>query len=381
MRSLTPSTPEELAEGLAAAAAAGRRIRLGGAFSKSSMGGPISDADVCVSTQNLNRLRQYEPRDLTISVEAGMPWRELQNLLAENKQMLPLDPPFASQATVGGVVAANTSGPRRRQYGGVRDFVIGMTFATLEGKLIQTGGMVVKNVAGLDMGKLMIGSYGTLAAIATVNFKVIPAPARSLSFCRRFETVDEVFNARDEILRSVLQPSAIDILNPAAAERIGQEGWLLLLRAGGNAALLDRYARELSGFETIEGEAETALWQSIQEFTPAFLDDYPLGTVVRVSSSLQQMKLLAGTLSVPLVARAGTGVGYAHFTKPEEAGEWASRSKGQEWKCVIDFAPESHKEYLMLWPDPGPELATMQRIKQMFDPNNLLNKGRLHGRI
>ena len=92
--------------------------------------------------------------------------------------MIPLDPPFAQDATVGGVLAANQSGPRRRGYGTARDMVIGMTFATLEGKLIQTGGMVVKNVAGLDMAKMMIGSFGTLAAIATVNFRVHPDASR-----------------------------------------------------------------------------------------------------------------------------------------------------------------------------------------------------------
>ena len=90
--------------------------------------------------------------------------------------MVPLDPPFAEAATVGGVVAANSSGPRRRLYGTARDLVIGMQFATLEGKLVQSGGMVVKNVAGLDMAKLMIGSFGTLAAIAVVNFKLLPMP-------------------------------------------------------------------------------------------------------------------------------------------------------------------------------------------------------------
>ncbi len=119
---------------------------------------------------------EYEPRDLTISVEAGLPWREFTSLLAANRQMVPLDPPFAADATVGGVVAANSSGPRRRLYGTARDLVIGMRFATLEGKLVQSGGMVVKNVAGLDMAKLMIGSFGTLAAIAVVNFKLLPAP-------------------------------------------------------------------------------------------------------------------------------------------------------------------------------------------------------------
>ena len=108
--------------------------------------------------------------------------------------MIPLDPPFSDRAaeraafseraTMGGIVAANTSGPRRRLYGSARDMVIGMTFATLEGKLIRTGGMVVKNVAGLDMGKLMIGSFGTLAAIATLNFRLYPSPRERGRSCR-----------------------------------------------------------------------------------------------------------------------------------------------------------------------------------------------------
>src|SRR4029453_5257797 len=94
----------------------------------------------------------------------------------------PTHPPFAEHSTVGGVIATKSSGPRRRLYGTARDLVIGMTFATVEGKLVQSGGMVVKNVAGLDMGKLMIGSFGTLAAIAVVNFKVMPMPELERSF-------------------------------------------------------------------------------------------------------------------------------------------------------------------------------------------------------
>ena len=139
------------------------------------MAGPSPRADgACLDARRCSRVLQYEPHDLTISVEAGLPWCELTRVLAENRQMVPLDPPFADAATVGGVVAANSSGPRRRLYGTARDLVIGMKFATLEGKLVQSGGMVVKNVAGLDMAKLMIGSFGTLAAIAVVNFKLLP---------------------------------------------------------------------------------------------------------------------------------------------------------------------------------------------------------------
>ncbi len=194
---LAPSTPAELAEALRDAASAGLTIALAGNSTKRRMAGPIEPADVAVTTISLRGQLQYEPRDLTISVGAGLSWREVTSLVAEQRQMIPLDPPYGDQATVGGVVAANTSGARRRLYGTARDVVIGMQFATLEGKLVQSGGMVVKNVAGLDMAKLMIGSFGTLAAIAVVNFKLAPMPEVERSFLLAFESLEAANAARD----------------------------------------------------------------------------------------------------------------------------------------------------------------------------------------
>src|SRR5262249_51064228 len=217
---LAPSTPAELAEALRDAAARGQTIALAGDSTKRKMAGPLEPADVTITTLSLRRVVQYEPRDLTVSVGAGLAWRELEHLLAENHQMIPLDPPFADGATVGGVIAANTSGPRRRLYGTARDLVIGMQFATLEGKLVQAGGMVVKNVAGLDMAKLMIGSFGTLAAITTVNFKLQPAPEAERSFLVPFDSLESVVAARDQLLQTQLQPAAIDVLSPGAASGI-----------------------------------------------------------------------------------------------------------------------------------------------------------------
>ncbi len=213
MNTLRPESPEMLAQCLCEAAAGKQTIRLGGNFSKDRLGGPPQPADVTISTLALNRLLQYDPRDLTISVQAGMPFAELERILAEHRQMLPLDPGWGAESTVGGVVAANISGPRRRLYGTARDMIIGMTFATLEGKLVNSGGMVVKNVAGLDMAKLMIGSFGTLAGIAVVNFKVFPVPAESRTFVMEFATAAEAFAERDRILRGALQPMALDLVN------------------------------------------------------------------------------------------------------------------------------------------------------------------------
>src|ERR1039457_1560165 len=235
-----PQTPGELAAALGEAAAHGRTISLAGHDSKRLMAAPTAPAECAITTTGLNRVIEYEPRDLTISVEAGLPWRELTTLTARSRQMAPLDPPFAREATVGGVIASNGSGPRRRLYGTARDLVIGMKFATLEGKIVQSGGMVVKNVAGLDMAKLMIGSFGTLAAIAVVNFKLVPAPEAEQSFLLPFRSLDEAIAARNQVLASPLQPVAIDLLNPAAARSFGGDRWLLAVRAAGNVRSEER---------------------------------------------------------------------------------------------------------------------------------------------
>jgi glycolate oxidase FAD binding subunit len=218
--------------------------------------------------------------------------------------------------------------------------IIGMTFATLEGKLVQSGGMVVKNVAGLDMAKLMVGSFGTLAAMASVNFKVSPMPEASRSFVAEFATATEAFALRDRILTSALQPAAIDIVNWPA-------GFRLLLRAQGNARVLDRFVRELPEAKV----ADDSAWDQIREFTPRFLDANPCGGVVAMSMKLSEMCVAIEKLTVPAIARAGSGVIHAHYFENTPPSEWAG-----------DF-------------------EMMERVKLMFDPERLLNRGRLYGRI
>lgn len=369
MEILIPQSTGDLAGLLAESASAGRTIHLGGQFTKNRMAGPIQPADVCISTGALSSVLQYEPRDLTISVQAGISFASLSALLAENNQMIPLDPPFFDRASVGGVVAANSSGSRRRLYGTARDLVIGMEFATLEGKLVKTGGMVVKNVAGLDMGKLMIGSFGTLAAITTVNFKLTPIPEESAAYVLSFAELDDAMNCRDEILKGVMQPAALDLLNPKASDIMGLDGWCLIVQVCGNSKVIARYQKELSNPASLPAES----LEELREFTPKFLAVLPQGTVVRISSTLTQLKTIMNDLDVPLISRAGSGVTYAYFSSAEEA---ILPGKG-----VIEFSPESKKSALDLWPDPGSDFAIMKKVKHMFDPKNLLNVGRLYGRI
>ena len=347
------------------------------------MAGPIAEAEVHVSTSALNRVIAYEPNDLTISVEAGLPWSDLIALLASHRQTIPLDPPFFDKATVGGVVASNCSGPRRRLYGTARDLVIGMTFATLEGKLVQSGGMVVKNVAGLDMAKLMIGSFGTLAAIASVNFKLTPMLETERSFLLPFADVSSAIAARNQILRSPLQPTAIDLLNPAAGASLGRRSFLLAIRAGGNAAVVERYEREftpLADGVALDGDRQETLWNHIREFTPMFLEAHPEGAVVRVSCTLKEVGAIMASFEGPAIARAGSGVCYGYFGDVRVATAWLRSSEARASKAVIEFAPAAAKAGVELWPSRG-DFEIMQRIKRLFDPLNLLNRGRLYGRI
>lgn len=346
------TTPEQMAEALGRAATAGKSIRIGNA--------PVS-ADVTLSACGMRRVLQYEPKDLTISVEAGMKFAELSALLESNQQMIPLDPPWHDEATIGGVLAANLSGPRRRLYGTARDLVIGMSFATVEGKLVQSGGMVVKNVAGLDMAKLLIGSFGTLAVITTANFKLIPIPTDGGTLLYEFATVEQAFAMRDRILKSQLQPAAMDVLNPAAAERCGLRGWTLLLEA---AALPSRFEREFGG-----QRVDPAVWAQVREITSRFLAEEPNGIVARYSTTHTAMPGLVARLNGPAVARAGNGVIYAYLRDPSKIVRDAPH--------VLEHAPDGVDR----WPSPGPDFATMQRIKQMMDPKGLLNQGMLYGRI
>jgi len=344
-----PETVAQLAEALRTAAQAHRTIHFGGNFTKDRIGGPVSAADETISTSVMQRLLKYEPRDLTISVEAGMPWEILERTLAESGQMLPLDPAFSNEkATVGGVIAANQSGPLRRLYGAARDMVIGMTFVTLEGQEIRTGGNVVKNVAGLDMGKLMIGSFGTLAAIASVNFKVFPIPRASRTFVLEFSTAAEAFAERDRILRGQMPPAAIDLVNWGTRTN---DGFRLLIRAMGTPAVVERFTREFAHANRLDGDEQTAAWREVREFTPRFLDAHPEGGVVTIPCSLTEMREVVDKIKVPFVARAGSGVVYAHYAAQPPA------------ITVRDDA------------------EMMKNVKRMFDPENLLNRGRLHGYV
>ena len=395
---VAPSSLIELSALLQDCGSAKKTVELGGSFTKRAMGGEIAEAGIVLSTRKLNRIIAYEPKDLTISVEAGMTFRELREALAANGQFLPLDPPFSENATIGGIVASNSSGPLRRRYGTARDMVIGMKFVTLEGNTVQSGGMVVKNVTGLDMGKLMIGSFGTLACMAIVNFKIFPKPNESLTCAFAASSLGTVLELRKEILRGVLQPNAIDLLN-AAAVRLGgihlPEGYSLLIEASGNRATVERFEREfgelarqrgVTDFLVFEEEEATRCWRGVQELPSAALAADPEMHVVRISTIPARIGDIvaagsAGERSRPLLVRAGNAVGYIYCSGVDDARECLNAARSQGFAAVVEYAPVGQKNALEQWAAPGPAFEVMRRIKDDLDPDHLLNPGRLFNRL
>ena len=386
MQLIRPESADALAQVLRDASEARQTILLRGAGSKDAMGGPLAVADLDVRLDKLSGVLQYEPRDLTISVAAGTPWHELTSILAGEGQMLPLDPPCAATATVGGIVASNCSGPRRRLFGTARDVVIGMTLATLDGNVLKAGGMVVKNVAGLDTQKTIIGSFGTLAAMAAVNFRVAPAPEASRTFLLVCRTAEECAAARDRVLTGVLRPAAVDALNPAAArfcglDAHGLDGFVLAVHAGGSESVLARYAKELAGANVLEGGAESNFWRAVQEFAPAWVDAVPERAVVRVAHPMSALAQVLSSTSGPCVARAGNGVSYLAFEGVPELRAWIEETSAQEWTRVVEWSGAEVRGAVELWPSPGSDFTLMERLKLLFDPQRLLNPGRLYGRL
>jgi glycolate oxidase FAD binding subunit len=282
------------------------------------------------------------------------------------------------------VVAANVSGSRRRLYGTARDLVIGMTFATMDGKLVQTGGMVVKNVAGLDMGKLMIGSFGTLAAIASVNFKVVPRPPFSRTVLCSFDDIKAAMAVRDAALRGTLGPVAVDVLNPILTATMNLKGFVLALLFAGSEAVIERSHREAESFgpgRALSLEEEQRFWHSVRNATPRHMEKFKEGAVARVSTTLAACGEALASVEGAGHAHAASGIVRAWFSRPDAAARWLSACVARGWKGVIEFSSESARSNLTLWPAPGGDVEIMKRIKRMFDPEGLLNSGRFYGRI
>jgi len=378
---VTPSTGEELANALKAADAAELKVAPVGGGTQLDLGMPPTRLDVAIETTNLNRVVEYEPADLTITVEAGMRLAELQRILGENGQFLALDPPLEDAATIGGVIATNASGPLRFAYGSARDLVIGTRVANPDGTVTHAGGRVVKNVAGYDLNKLYIGSLGTLAIVVELSFKLAPIPPALATLAGTFGDSGGVRTLLGQVVRSPLAPIAIELTGSRE----------VVFRLGGYPQAVERQVRELSALIVSSGGQVGELdWDALrQQRLAARRRDVVLKTAVPISAAAMAVDILERRLDGlgPTVwAHAGNGVAYAACNAPMESSAIAAarsevQALGSNASLVVERCPTALKTELDVWGEPGPSVALMRAIKAKLDPRNTLNPGRYVGGI
>ena len=241
-----PGSSEDVAAVVQQAAAAGLPIMPWGGGTAAAVGATSARAGLVLGLKRLDRLVEHEPGDLTATVEAGMTFDALQSALRARGQWLSLDPPDGDRATVGGVIAADASGPRRHLYGTVRDLLIGLTVVTADGAIVRGGGKVVKNVAGYDLPKLFVGAYGTLGIVVEATFKLRPLAEEERLLAVTFDRLKDCGAAVRALLASDLLPNAVEIVDAAAGASLGLGAAALLVGFDGLPEQVDAQARELA---------------------------------------------------------------------------------------------------------------------------------------
>ncbi|HET6422833.1 MAG TPA: FAD-binding oxidoreductase [Planctomycetaceae bacterium] len=392
-----PATASELQRFLAenAAGAKERLCPVGGRTALHyGVGHPVTRR---IDLRDLSKVIDYPARDMTVTVEAGIRVAALQKLLATERQQLPIDIAQAERATIGGALTTNTNGPRRFGAGTFRDYVIGITAMTAAGQVFHGGGRVVKNVAGYDLCKLLVGSRGSLAVVTQVTLKLRPRPETIAWWWISFEMFAEVENVLERLLTSAARPSAVELLNPSAAKLVSTAARLTLPTNGPVLAIavegtprevewqLEVLRKEVVAFgvqslEQLRDADAAALLETLTEF-PVCADD-PL----TFQANLRPSRCVAfaeeaARLGVAVQCHAGNGLVIGQLPEETATAEHAARlldplrqrARDADGNLLILHCDEEWKAALPMGGDPEPAWPLMDRVKRQLDPHGLLN--------
>jgi len=330
---------------------------------------PALSVDADLSLAELSGVLEYDPSEFTFTALAGTPIAEVEKLLAEHGQYLPFDPPLVkSGATLGGTVAAGLSGAGRYRYGGVRDFLMGVRIVNGDGELVRGGGKVVKNVAGFELPKLMVGSLGRYGIMVELSFKVFPSPAATATIGVDFPNLAATLEMMERLTVSPLDLACLDLEPPSR----------LWIRMGGLAESLPKRVERLRGLiggsgtiVDVPDDAETALWKDARDL--AWLpENHGLVKLPLVPSQIPEAEESLASCESPVPRRYSVGGNVLWLAWPQELPP----SRLDEILAALD------RPALALsgnWPNPllgsHPENAFADRLLRVFDP-----KGRFRQR-
>ncbi|WIG57727.1 MAG: Glycolate dehydrogenase, FAD-binding subunit GlcE [Ktedonobacterales bacterium] len=408
-----PTDVDGVSAALAVAAELGAAVVPWGSGSRQALGYPPRRYDLALSLTRLQQALAYDPADLTISVQAGITHARLAGRLAEEGQMLPLDVSLPERATLGGTLATATTGLRRARYGAPRDFVLGLRVVDAHGTITKTGGRVVKNVTGYDMGKLYLGSLGTLGVIVEANLKLLPAPETETTQLAIFPEPEQAFASLDALNALALQPAALVAVQVGAVPELVElapahrDYVLLAARLAGPAAAVRRAAREAEGalsasgartLLTLDTDGHATFWSALERFAQAATRT-PNETLLRVTALpaecervIALARTAADTAGCALTWLADTAAGATWLRLHGTTGNTSDNAAFglaldrvlqallRHWKHVqVQDCPPALKRLLPIWGAESPAFSLMRTIKQSFDPAGLLNPGRAIG--
>lgn len=387
-----PTSGEQLAAALADLTARGERVMVSGHGSRSSLGALVARPHCTLSTAALDDVVHYEPGDLTITVGAGMPLATLTELLAANDQLLATQT-YRRQGTVGGLVASAADGALAAGYGTVRDVVIGAAIAYTDGSLARARGRVVKNVAGYDVPRLMVGSMGTLGVLTEVSFKLQPAAPRSVSLVAGFATPNDALEAATRLMGEPWEPVFVDLLLGACTPQ-------LAFGFDGHRERIDGLVQASQSLLARAGCLGQELLEDAEDLTLRTRLDDPVahganggdallrwwGRPAELPSTLE--RLLAPRddgLIVRLDVRPQLGQVFASLAHSDHAAMYAAttmllKQLRRTGSAVLLAAPDAlRKDANTVWGPPPADFVLMTQVKAALDPDRTLVAGRFVG--
>jgi glycolate oxidase FAD binding subunit len=375
--------------------------------------------DIVLSTGRLNRTTDRDCENLTLSAESGLTLGEVQQGLAKvgKGYFLPLDPPFTDKATLGGIVATNSSGPKRLLYGTARDMMIGAKAVFPNGDIVVSGGKTVKNVSGYDMCKLLIGSYGTLGILCEMTFKLLPLPEKEATLLLSFAKLEEADGFAREMRGSQLIPSSLEIFNAKAVQKMRYSvsmppngNYLVAVGLEGVAESIDRQVSEMSEMAkkhgvleavTLGSDKHLAFWVAIRDFTYGLTQEHPNAISLKSNFLISKSgEMLGGYeeiaqglgIDCAFISHAGNGILYSHILpgkrfrpKAESFVELIEKLTAEAVKygggLVVESSPLSIKKKVDVWGQSRSDYLVARRLKEQIDPAGILNIGRFVGGI
>lgn len=391
-RSERPESASQLAELLAIAANEGNPLRIVGGNGARLLGNPHRSTGWTLSTAGINRVIEYEPTDMTVSVEAGASLAEISAILGQHRQMLPIEAPTPAKATIGGLLATGLSGPRRYGGGTLRDVLIGISVAYPDGTVGKAGGMVVKNVSGFDMMRIHYGAMGTLGVIISANFKVLPLPRAEFTALASYAELGTATQAAMRLRPLAARPIALVV-------RQFESGWQLAARYEGRDSGLKTIRSSLADqlrahSQTLDSTESSSFWSEFMNGRAMDCStEVRLGISVAPGSiftTVDKILALVGQEFRLVRFEVEPGVGLVTASVEQLSSQYPHslqalvhglRAQLSGSVVTVLAAPDVAKAGLDVWGDEPDTLDIMRMLKQEFDPRGILNLGCFVGHI